>query len=321
MKPKKVNVLVTSAGSAPAVSVIKALRQQKELDIGIVGIDMDELSAGFYLSDKYYKVNSTSDPAFLKQLQGLCKNEKIFLIIPIIDEELPVFARQKNNFGKTKVLVNDSSTIELAQDKWKTYQFCKDNNILCPRTARMGFDSRANIDFDSSGIIKPLKGRGSQGLYFINDKKQLVNLSINIKEYIWQEKIEGKEYTVDIVASPKGEILQAIPRERIMVKSGQIYKGRTVKNSKLMKLAAKVAKKFAITGPGNIQFIEKNNEFYLIEVNPKFAAGLPLTVNAGVNIPLLLIKMQMSKKLSSEELEFKDNFFMLRYWEEVYFQK
>ena len=321
MERKKVNVLVTSAGSAPAVSVIKALRQQKELDIALTAIDMDALSAGFYLADKYYRVNSSSDPDFLKELKGLCEKEDISFIIPIIDEELPVFARQKNRLEKMKVLVNDLSVIELAQDKWRAYEFCRDKGIKCPLTAKMGIDSSIDIDFNSPGILKPLRGRGSQGLFFINHKKELDNLSANMKEYIWQEKIEGKEYTVDILASLDGKILQAIPRQRIMVKSGQIYKGKTVKNPELMELASNIAEKFGINGPCNIQFIEKDNEFYLIEVNPKFAAGLPLTVNAGINIPLLLIKMHIGTELSTDELEFKDNFYMLRYWEEVYFQK
>ena len=148
-----------------------------------------------------------------------------------------------------------------------------------------------------------------------------ITLSLDDGEFILKEFILGKEFTVDILARPDGVILQVVPRERIMVKGGMIYKGRTMKRKDLIELAKGVAEKFGINGPRNIQFIEKDNKFYLIEVNPKFAAGLPLTVNAVVNIPLLLIKIHLGIKVSSQELEFKDNFDMLRYLEDIYFSK
>lgn len=89
-----------------------------------------------------------------------------------------------------------------------------------------------------------------------------------------------------------------------------------------MSLAKEIAKKFDINGPCNIQFIERNNDFYLIEVNPKFGAGLPLAVEAGVNLPLLLIKMHLGSKtpldLTPQELDFVDGCYMMRYWEEKY---
>ena len=44
-----INILVTCAGSAPGVSVIKALKDQNEMPIKIYAGDMDPLSAGFFL--------------------------------------------------------------------------------------------------------------------------------------------------------------------------------------------------------------------------------------------------------------------------------
>lgn len=317
-----INVIVTSAGSAPAVGVIKALRKQKEIDVKIIAVDMDKLSAGFYLADKSYPVPSSNSADFLPEIKNICERESISIIIPIIDEELPVFAREKDSFNSSgiKVLVNDLEIIERGNDKYKTYNFCEKNNIL---TANTSLYTKANIEQVNTFpiIVKPLDGRGSQSLHIVEDQNQLPSLSLINGKFILQEFIQGKEFTVDILARPDGKILQAVPRERIMVKAGMIYKGRTVKRQDLMERAKEDAEKFGINGPCNLQFIEKDGKFYLIEVNPKFAAGLPLTVNAGVNIPLLLIKMQQGKEISQQEFDFKDNFYMLRYWEEVYFCK
>jgi len=324
---KKINILVSSAGSTPAISVIKALRKQKELDINIIAADMGKYSAGFQLADEHCIVPASNDSSFIPKIKEICKDKKILVVIPIIDEELAVFAAEKKVFNDEldiKILVNDLEVVKRANNKKETAKFCDENEIIHPKTSgAFSIEDMEGLDLGFPLIIKPLFGRGSVGIHIVNSEEEFKNLPDDCKkDTISQEFIQGTEYTVDILASPEGEILQAIPRERIVVKAGQVFKGRTVKNEKLMDLAKEVAKKFGINGPCNVQFIEKDNEFYLIEVNPKFGAGLPLAVEAGVNIPLFLIQMYLGLKapqdLTPKEIDFEHGCYMMRYWEEVY---
>jgi len=320
---EKINVLISSAGSTPAISVIKALRKQKELDINIIAVDMDEYSAGFKLADDSCIVPASDDSSFSPKIIKICEDKNISVVIPIIDEELAVFAAEKKAFNdkNIKILVNDLNVVKRANDKKEAADFCDGNDIIYPKTSNTL--SAESIDYLGLPLItKPFFGRGSEGIHIINSKEEFDCLPEEYtKDAIGQEVIKGKEYTVDILATPDGEILQGIPRERITVKAGQIFKGRTVNNLVLINRAKEVAKKFGINGPCNVQFIEKDNEFYLIEVNPKFAAGLALTVEAGVNIPLLLIKMVLDKdyRPGGEDIKFKDDLVMARYWQEAYF--
>lgn len=316
----KLNVLITSAGSAPAVSVMKALKAQSEIAVKIIAIDMDPLSSGFFLSEKRYEVPDTNDPGFSPYLLDICRKENIKFIFAIIDEELPVFAGLKDEFQKEGIciIVNDAEVVRVGNDKSRTFQFCLDNGIKIPELVPLPLE-REKILYPL--IIRPLDGRGSVDVFKINDSKELHFFKDYVKNAIIQEFIDGDEYTIDIVASPKGEILQAVPRRRLVTKAGMSYKGKTVKDERLIQYGKTVAKKFRVNGPCNVQCILKGDEIYFIELNPKFAAGLPLTVAAGVNIPLLLLKMAMGRKINNEELEFKDNFYMLRYWEEIFTEK
>jgi len=324
---KKINVLISSAGSTPAISVIKALRKQKELDVNIIAVDMGKYSAGFQLADEHCIVPASNDPSFIPKIKEICEEKKISVVIPIIDEELVVFAAEKKAFNDelgVKILVNDLEVIKRAINKEETAKFCKANRIIHPETANLAsFDPVKFSNFMFPLLVKPRFGRGSVNIYTVKNLVELRNLPIAVtNDSIIQEFVEGTEYTVDILASLEGKILQAIPRERIVVKAGQIFKGRVVKDQKLMNLAKEVAKKFGINGPCNIQFIGRDSEFHLIEVNPKFAAGLPLTVEAGVNIPLLLIQMHLGLKapqnLTQKEIDFEHGCYMMRYWEEKY---
>jgi carbamoyl-phosphate synthase large subunit len=73
-----------------------------------------------------------------------------------------------------------------------------------------------------------------------------------------------------------------------------------------------------LTPRGNIQCIDTGEEIVLIEVNPKFPASLPFTVAAGVNGPLLLVKMHLGEKLEPMLGKFVAGLVMLRYWQEIF---
>jgi carbamoyl-phosphate synthase large subunit len=315
----KINIAVTSAGSAPAVAVIKALKKQNELDLSIAALDMNPASSGMYLTDKGFVIPPSGSAGFIEKIIALCKRLNIKCLIPIIDEELFVFADNKDDFEKSGIslIVNNKETVRLTKNKFLTHQFCVKEKILTPKTF-LGKDIGKTADFNYPLIIKPLDGRGSRDVIKIIDDNELNFFKRYFKNYIIQQFIEGEEYTIDIVASPDGHILQAVPRQRISVKAGMSYKGKTVKDQKLIDYGKYIAKKFNVDGPANIQCILNKKGIYLIEVNPKFAAGLPLTVASGLNIPLILIKFALGLNVSKKELEFKDGVYMLRYWEEIF---
>ena len=51
---------------------------------------------------------------------------------------------------------------------------------------------------------------------------------------------------------------------------------------------------FEIVGPCNVQLIRNDDGMFFTEVNDRFSAGgLPLTVAAGANTPLMLLKMAL----------------------------
>lgn len=316
-----INIAVTSAGSAPGVAVIKALKRQKKLPIHVTALDMDKASAGNYLADKGLTVPAANSQGFIQEVIKICRKQKIKCLIPIIDEELFVFSKNRDVFEKAgiRLIVNSAETVRLAKDKLLTCRFCSQEGIKAPRVFLKKEVDRVNSS-DYPLIIKPIDGRGSKDVVLIKNKKELNFFKDYFKDYIIQQFIKGKEFTIDIVASTEGRILQAIPRHRISTKAGMSYKGEVVRSAELIDYAKGAAQKFKITGPANIQCIVNKRGIYLIEVNPKFAAGLPLTVAAGVNIPVILIKLALGIKLLKRELEFKDGVRMLRFWEEVFVQ-
>jgi carbamoyl-phosphate synthase large subunit len=316
----KVTVAVTSAGSAPAVGVIKALRNQEEIDVHLAAFDMNCLSSGFFLSDSRYIVPSPRDKDFISTILDICKHASIEYVFPIIDEELQIFADNRDSFVSNgiKVIVNSAEVVRTAKNKLLSLSLCRDHGILTPEV----YSEEQVLQKDFEGfplIIKPLAGRGSVNTHKV---KSLIDFQYFYGQFdeqpVIQEFIEGEEFTIDIVADFSGEILTVVPRKRIEVKAGMSYKGKTVRDETLISYGRKVASTFGVNGPANIQCMAADGKVYFIELNPKYGAGSPLTFNAGVNIPLIHLKLAMGKPIREEELEFKDNLYMLRCWQDIF---
>ncbi len=316
---RTVKALVTSAGSSPAVAVINALKCQKEIPIDVTAVDMNPLSAGFYLSDRYFTVPAASDPEFIPIMVSICNKQKIEILFPIIDEELLTFAENRHIFERegVRVITNAPEVVRIAKDKYETYRFCLRHDILVPATfLPHELQNQKSLNFPL--IIKPRSGKGTANVFKLRDARELDFFINYVPNPIVQEFIDGEEHTIDILTDFDGRILSVVPKRRIETKAGMQVKGKTIMDSKLLGYGKMIAEKIGLAPRANIQCIVSKDGIYLIEVNPKFPSSLPFTVAAGVNAPLLLVKMHLGKKVDEMMGNFKDGLIMLRCWQEIF---
>ncbi|HEY2386213.1 MAG TPA: ATP-grasp domain-containing protein [Candidatus Binatia bacterium] len=310
-------LLVTSAGSAPAVAVIKALRQQSRYSVEIGTVDAQERSVGKLLADRFDLVPHAADPTFVPHLMDLCVTHGVQYVFPIIDEELPVWAAARDRFAAAGVTVfaNPVQCVELANDKLSTASHCLAHGIPHPRCYDSA-EARA-LSFEAFPLFaKPRFGRGSVGAKRIENPGELNDFLRRHPDGLVQELLAGVELTVDVLVSAEGELLAAVPKERLEVKAGMATKSITRPGAEVLPLVRKVVADFGIRGAANVQLMGTGGRWSLIEVNPKFAASLPLTVAAGVNLPLHLLELARAEFAHPTPLPFTQDLLMLRRWEE-----
>jgi carbamoyl-phosphate synthase large subunit len=168
-------------------------------------------------------------------------------------------------------------------------------------------------------IIKPINGVSSLDVFRADTPTQLFSALEQVKQPIIQEFIDGKEFTVDVLADTKSRVLSVVPRERIEVKAGISYKGRTVRSAGLAKAARKIAEALKVKGPCNIQCRLRQDEAWFFEVNPRFSGTLPLTIAAGVNGPVVLLRLALGELVGADSFKYKSGVYMARYWNEVFY--
>lgn len=314
----KIKILITSAGSTNGINIIQALKKQKELDFFIVATDVNILSAGFFLSNKHYIVPPAKAKSFIDFLIDICKKEQIKIIIPTFSAEIEVFAKNKERFEKLgiKVGVCEYKTILDTESKTKTNEWFKKLDVPFPKIYTTKEITNGKIKFPV--IIKPDKSSGSKGVIKINNKKELLFYTNSSKNKIFiQEFAQGQEYTIDGLCNLSGKVIAVSPRVRIETKGGLAIKSITKENKLMSEYAIKIAEGMKIVGPFNIQCFEKNGKIKFIEINSRFpSGGLPLTVEAGFNIPLLFIKMLIGQEIKKPKI--KAGVVMVRYWDSFF---
>jgi len=320
--PKGLNVMFTCIGRR--VSLLSAFRASaKKLGVKghFIGTEMSELSSAFHRCDKGFLVKPITHRDYLKQLLDIVKSEKVKLLVPTVDLDLKLLAQNHDKFEKLGccVLISDPEVIDICQDKRKTYRFLSKNGFGTPVTmsTRKALSDK-KLKFPC--FLKPWDGYASRGTATVRNRRELEFYARKIPNCIVQHFAEGDEYTCDVYSDFDGHVRCVVPRKRLEVRSGEVSKAQIVKDKHIMAAAAAAVEALG-AGPGviTVQLIKNGDgEVQIIEINPRFGGGVPLSIKAGANFPKWILQALTGKKPRIMFDGFKDNLIMLRWDAEVW---
>lgn len=310
----KITVLVTSAGVASAVNVIRALKMQDEIPVHIIAIDQNPLASGLHLADSHYACPSINNfPKYLEFILKLSSKHNIKAIFPCYSKEIYSIAKNQDllRYAGVCSLLPEPDVIALCDDKIKMKNFVSNLDILMPKT----IDNPTVKDLPL--FSKKNQGSGSKGATLVESVHMLDHLMLENDSRIFEMYLKGEEFTVDILCNHNSEIVATSPRSRLLVKDGQTVMGATVQSVELIDYCRIICRELRLVGPCNAQFIKNNDQLYFIEINPRYAAGgLMLTVKSGLNIPLLALKIMIGQNVATD-MRAKVGVQMIRYWTEI----
>jgi len=312
-------ILFTSPGRR--VELIKTFRENAPAGSMLYGADFDRTCPASFFLDGLFEVPFKIDDAYITRLLEICINNKIDLLIPLIDPELLPLAKAKEHFSKvgTTVMISDEEMIEISRDKFKTFERMNQIGIPSPKTI-VGNDL-ASDSISYPIILKPRNGSSSKGIFVINDKNQLPSPNIyNNEDYIVQEVIKGYEVTVDILCDGNGRCIEGVQRKRLKVRGGEVERAVTIKEKTLHLLVERLVEELRPFGVINAQFMfdERRKSYMLMEINPRFGGGYPLAYYAGANYPKMLIRIIAGEEIEYTPMSYEEGKYMLRYDEAVY---
>lgn len=308
------NVLILSAGRR--VELVQNFQQAaKKLNIisNIVAGDCSDTAPALYFADKTYKLPKINEPNYVTSIIEACIKEKISLIVPTIDTDLLLLAEKKDFIEEktnAKVLISDEKVIKICRDKINTQKFMEDNNFGIPKSYT---DTEVlNSDLKFPLFIKPKSGSSSINTIKVSNYDELIKYKSIVEDPIIQDFMEGDEYTVDVFLDFECNVVTIVPRLRLATRSGEISKGKIIKDREIIDDVTKLMKMLKPIGHITVQLMKTNKGIKYIEVNPRFGGGAPMSIQSGADSCEYLFRLLMNQTLEYNE-NYKDNITFLRF--------
>jgi carbamoyl-phosphate synthase large subunit len=306
-------VLVTGAGGPAGVAVVRRL---VALGHRVVAGDADSAAAGGALADVAVTLPRGDHPRFVEALVAVCTSHGVDALVSTVAEELSHLAAGAARLAAAGVAtwLPDAAAVDVCCDKAAFARAMAAAGMPHPATAASA-DEVAGVP--GPWVVKPLAGRGSRGVRLLDERASVVEALREDPGLIAQTRLTGREFTADALVDRDGGLLAVVPRWREETKAGISVKGRTFASDAVTGVVAAALAAVGLTGPANVQgFVADDGTATIVEINPRFSGGLPLTLAAGADVVSAYLAGVRGAPLPA--LSFRPGVAMSRYFAETY---
>ncbi len=318
------HVLVTSAGRR--VSLVGAFRNAlRPWGLRVVAGDASSLAPALYHADEAVELPLIGSGDYIPRLMEIVEQHQIGIVVPTIDTELAMLAEARDMFESRgcTVVVSTPDVVAMSADKSLTQDFMQQHDIDVPRGWTLEtLKTLKTSDLPDALFVKPRDGSSSQHC-FKATRENLSQVLGMVPNPIIQQRLHGEEITIDALLDLAGSPVHLVPRKRIRTMAGESIQGVTIDDEQLRPWLLSVLGKLSALGargPMTLQAFLTSDGPVLIEVNPRFGGGFPLTNAAGGTYAQWLVDMVAGRPVPSRFGVYRRGLYMTRYYAETYTQ-
>ena len=317
MKP--ITIMVTASGAPGTAALLRALRENGEREVRLVGTDMGDRAVGRFLCDAFHIVPAGADPGFADAMLDVAEREGVDAILPQSSFDLEGLAEHVGRFPMP-VLVANPNAIHRSNDKAETYELLHRLGLPAPEFRRVNGAREveaAALELgypDRPVCFKPVFSSGSRGFRILDPTvdraHQLLNerpgsVAMRLEEAVEllpddggpdllvMELATGGERTIDGFANGR-EIVLGHPKTRESMRAGLAMYFVTLDDPDLMAIGNRIVAELTIEHFFNIQLVGD----YVIEINPRIST---IVYQEDLNLPYLGVKRALGE-ISDDEL-------------------
>ncbi|WP_373516599.1 ATP-grasp domain-containing protein [Pricia sp.] len=278
-----------------------------------IAVDSNPIAAALADADIALTVPTLNSSTYVPTLLRILEDYGVDLVIPLNDIELPIMSANKRKLEAygAKVIISCPDLIDICADKWRTFIFFEDLKIPTAKSFLRIDDVLLALDekrINFPIILKPRWGFGSVGIEEVETEEELrlayrlllIKMDKNLmasmgwnaskNQIIFQEKINGEEYGIDILNDFEGNYYGAFARKKLAMRAGETDKAISAIDSRFTEIAEKIGKATRHIGTMDCDFFVSNGKVYFLEMNPRFGGGYPFSHSAGINIPAMYLE-------------------------------
>lgn len=311
------NLLFCSVGRR--CELLKDFRKTMGDDLKIVVTDHSEVAPAMAFADKAYLVPLISDPDYIPMILDICKKEQIEAVTTLIDPEIMLLAKHREEFEKLGVLVLApyEETAKLCFNKYELYRFLTEHQINTIRT--YGTFKEFEDAFRAGEIafpvfVKPREGSGSVGARKIETMELLRQVTEEDKSLIIQELMTGKDLDADVyVDTVSHKPVAMFSKRKLSTTIGGANKTISFKDETLFAFIKSVLSVMQFNGPLDMDFFYQNGQYYLSEINPRFGGAYLHAYGAGVDFVKLIAENIKGNENKENIGDYEEDIIMMMY--------
>ncbi len=319
---KPLVVLVIAVGGNVSQGILKALALS-DLPTRVIGTDISPQQMGLHSVDVAYVAPWANDPGFVDWCIGICKREKVDVILSGCEPVLrPLAAHRAHIEAESGAVcfVTSPEILEICDDKYNTCAWLEANGLPFPAYAAAvdaaGLEKLAQ-EHGFPLIAKPRRGGGSQGVMQLEDDWDLRYIARK-HGYVVQEYLGNpqSEYTVGCFHDCNGALCGSMVLWRELL-AGTTYRAEAGAFPEVRAAAEAIAQTLRPQGPCNIQIRMTPRGPVCFEINPRFSGTTPIRARMGFNEVDAALRHFVLGEAAPKLPEVHQGV-ALRYWNELY---
>lgn len=312
----KARVIVTYGRSLMALTIAHSLGKRGIEVIGCDDVDMTVMHFSKYVSECFIHAPYEKDEdAFLNDLEDNIKrlkpdDDRPYILIPTFRDN-KILSKHKDRFKDLITLAcPDYDSLDPVHPKDVFARTCEKLDLPIPKTYQPEKEEDLNTFTDDALfplLIKPVDEKGGRGICKVKTYIELQKACKKSREKygrypLIQDIIDGRDYCVAFIAD-QGEIVSAMAYKNLYqfpYESGAGIMRETISPDPFLGSAAPLIRHLKWHGVGEIDYRWSEQETdppFLIEVNPRFWAGLAHSVESGADFPWMLYQLFANGKI------------------------
>lgn len=304
-------ILLTSVGRRDYL--IKYFKELQGYNCRILAANSIKDTTGMMFADESFVSPPIRSKEYIPFIIDICKRNNVDIIISLFDLDTLYLSHHRCEFDSigVKTLFSEKEVIEICLDKIKMNKFLNANgfktpNIFTDLDEALTAILEKRLDFPL--VLKPQWGQGSlateivstkdeliHAYHFLNSKVNHTNIvhieDLNYKNLILiQEFISGDEYGVDIINDLKGNNVASIIKKKLAMRAGETDSAITIFDENIKSIVRNLGNKIAHIGMLDADLIKRDDEIFIIDLNPRFGGGYPFSHEAGANVPKAIMQ-------------------------------
>ncbi|WOI52608.1 gamma-glutamyl-gamma-aminobutyrate hydrolase family protein [Parvularcula sp. LCG005] len=296
--------IVTYGRSLMSLVIARSLHERGIEVIGCDDVDMTVLSFSKHVKDnfRHTALDDNLEQALTDFEEAVRRfapdDDRPYVLIPAF-RDASVFARYRERFEPLiRVAAPSPQSIQFVHPKDHFAAFGERHGLAIPHTDIVhGRDWRSVVAQDAKWprIVKPADGVGGRGVKLVKSPEDLDHYTENVHAddtILVQEAIDGEDYCVSVAAA-EGVLTGAVVYKNLRqfpIESGAGAVRETVDATPFLPATRKLLAETNWHGVAEIDFRWNGDpavEPTIIEVNPRFWAGLFHSTASGVDFPYI----------------------------------